>query len=83
MTDAVIDKLIDFINAHDTSKLLNVMWYGGEPFLLAFGRMKQILARRIETECSKCLKYVGQSIITNGYLFDEEKCLYLQRTPAV
>ena len=77
MTDAVIDKLIDFINAHDTSKLLNVMWYGGEP-LLAFGRMKQIL-HKIETECN--LKIHSQSIITNGYLFDEEKCLYFKEHP--
>lgn len=74
MSDIVADKLIDFINVHDDAKLLNVMWYGGEP-LLAFDRMKQIL-HKIETKCN--LKIHSQSMVTNGYLFDEEKCSFFK-----
>ena len=66
MSEEVEKKLIDFIAHYRTSRLY-ITWYGGEP-LVAFDRILSI---------DKAIKQMGKwysaSMITNGYLFDDEK----------
>ena len=71
MSDAVEDKLIQFIKSQPT-KQLAITWYGGEP-LLAFDRILSI---------DKRLRDMGKkytaAMITNGYLMTEEKAAKLK-----
>lgn len=60
--------LIKFINHHQDTKNLNIIWYGGEP-LAAFDIMKDIVSR-IKNDCKITL--ASQTIVTNGYLINKE-----------
>ena len=66
MSEEVEKKLIDFIARYRAPQLY-ITWYGGEP-LLAFDRILSI---------DRAIKQMGKrysaSMITNGYLFDDEK----------
>ena len=66
MDIATEKKLIDFIKNYRCDQL-NITWYGGEP-LLAFDRIRSI---------NKAIVAMGKrytaAMITNGYLFDDEK----------
>ena len=66
MTKKTADKLIDFIDKQRKGKNVTINWFGGEP-LVAIHRIDQI---------SQGLKDRGisltSSMISNGYLFDEE-----------
>lgn len=77
ISDEIIDNLIQFINKHTNTKILNLMWYGGEP-LLAFNKIEKILLR-LEKEVSIPLK--AHSIVTNGYLFDQNVCELFKKYP--
>lgn len=71
MSDEVIEKLIRFIENYHTPKM-SITWYGGEP-LLAFDKMLAI-NERIKKMGKKL---IAVSLITNGYLLDEEKISHL------
>lgn len=66
MTEETARKLIDYIDEHRKGKNVNIQWFGGEP-LVGIKRIDQI---------SQGLKDRGitftSSMISNGYLFDEE-----------
>ena len=66
MTEETADKLIDYIAEHRKGKDVKLSWFGGEPLLGA---------ERINQICQG-LKDRGipfySSMISNGYLFDEE-----------
>lgn len=66
MTEAIAREVIRFIIDHcDKAKKVDIVWYGGEPTLMS---------QRIDQICeglqSSGVEYES-SIITNGYLFDE------------
>ena len=61
MSDAIENKIVNFISQHENAKLLNVTWFGGEP-LLAFNRIVS-LTRKMQ---ALGLKYKA-GMITNGY----------------
>lgn len=67
MTDQMVDKVIDYIDrTRNKESKLSFQWFGGEPLLnkKAINRICTSLAeRKIE---------FGSSMISNGYLFDEE-----------
>ena len=66
MTEETGQKVIDYITEHRGSKDVTIQWFGGEP-LVGIQRIDQI---------SQGLKERGipftSSMISNGYLFDEE-----------
>lgn len=66
MTEETADKLIDYMDKHRNGKGINIGWFGGEP-LVGMARIDQI---------SKGMRDRGitysASMITNGYLFDED-----------
>jgi len=64
----VIDELIKFINSHEDAKKINITWYGGEP-LMGFSKIKEILTR---IDCEIDIPIQEQSLITNGYLLNDE-----------
>ena len=66
MSDAIENKIVNFISQHENAKLLNVTWFGGEP-LLAFNRIVS-LTRKMQ---ALGLKYKA-GMITNGYLLTED-----------
>lgn len=73
MNEATQDNLVEFINKHKKGMdgfVLN--WHGGEP-LIAFETIKQ-LYEKIEEKSE--LAIVHSSMVTNGYLLDEEKCRF-------
>lgn len=61
-------RLAQWIQTHQDINKLQVTWYGGEP-LLAFETICEL------TESFKALdlQYANASLITNGYLLDEQK----------
>lgn len=66
MTEETGRKLIDYIDEHHKGKDVTIQWFGGEP-LVGIKRIDQI---------SQGLKHRGipftASMISNGYLFDED-----------
>ncbi|MCR5774908.1 MAG: radical SAM protein [Lachnospiraceae bacterium] len=66
MSEEVEKKLIDFIS-HYKCDQMSIIWYGGEP-LLAFDRILSI-----DSAIKKMGKKYSASMITNGYLFNDEK----------
>lgn len=68
MSDDVILKLVDFIKSFQNAKNLSICWFGGEP-TMAFDIIEKI------TDSIKQLNiyFEDASIITNGYLVNEEK----------
>lgn len=75
MNDVVEARLIDFIKSSRGKENLHICWHGGEP-LLAFDRISSFLSR-LERESSIVLQ--NHSMVTNGYLLDDEKCLVLKK----
>lgn len=69
MSSDVEAELINFIKRHNNLKSMDLTWYGGEP-LLAFSNIKSIWDK-IKTEFPQ-LKIVGHSIVTNGWLVNDE-----------
>ena len=67
MTDQMVGKVIDYIDrTRNKDSKLSLQWFGGEPLMnkKAINRICSSLAeRKIE---------FGSSMISNGYLFDEE-----------
>jgi uncharacterized protein len=75
MSEQIQDKLIEFINKHKEGMSgLVLNWHGGEP-LAAFETIKQ-LYKKIEN--SSELGIIHSSMVTNGYLLNEEKCRFLE-----
>lgn len=74
MQEDVQTQLINFINKHvDKCKSITLDWHGGEP-LLAFKTIKQVYSR-LENEAQLPVSY--SSMVSNGYLLNEEICTYL------
>lgn len=74
MQEQVQAQLINFINGYkDKCKKMTLSWHGGEP-LLAFRTMKQIY-EKLETSAQLPISY--SSMVSNGYLLNEEICTYL------
>jgi uncharacterized protein len=69
MDDAKIEQLIDFVveRSKHTQNNVGITWYGGEP-LLAIKQITKIL----EGLRAKNINITDNSIITNGYLLNEE-----------
>ena len=59
--------IIAFIKNHDRIKNYQILWYGGEP-LLGFDSIKHA-------------KLSNHSLITNGYLLDENKSIFFKDYP--
>lgn len=74
MQESVQNDLINFINRHtDTCKFMALNWHGGEP-LIAFNTIKQIYTK-LESDAQ--LRISNSSMVSNGYLLNEEICKYL------
>lgn len=67
MNQETIQNMLNFLN-NSSAKNLSLHWYGGEP-LLRLDLMKEIYKEIVE---KTSLKIVNHSVITNGYLIDEE-----------
>ncbi len=72
ISDDTIRKLGDFVRSFDNAKKMRITWYGGEP-LMALSKIRKIYALLTEEGMPEI---AHQSIITNGYLFDEEAIDY-------
>jgi uncharacterized protein len=72
MPRAIMDKIVSWVvdNMRPTTKVLNVMWFGGEP-LLAVDQIKYLSRAFLEITKDKNISYYS-NIITNGYLLTEE-----------
>lgn len=70
MNEKVEDQVLTFIQSFKESKNLHICWHGGEP-LIAYDSMKRLL-NKIKND--KSINLTVHSLVTNGYLFDEEKC---------
>lgn len=68
ISEEIETEIIKFIKGHKAAKTISLTWYGGEP-LLAFKQIKR-LYQKINNINGK--KIVDHSIITNGYLIDDE-----------
>lgn len=67
MTIDSADKVIDYLKSrHDINKSLGITWYGGEPL------MNQEIISYITKELKKIYNDYSASMITNGFLFDDE-----------
>lgn len=76
MQERVQNQLINFINQYgDKYKTMTLDWHGGEP-LIAFKTIKQIYSK-LEDEVN--LQISHSSMVSNGYLLDEEICTYLAK----
>lgn len=74
MSEVVQNQLIDFINDHaDKCKSMTLNWHGGEP-LIAFKTIKQIYEKLKNAK----LPVSHSSMVSNGYLLNEEICKYLE-----
>lgn len=80
MTEETANKLVEYIAEHRKDKNVVINWFGGEP-LVGIERIDQI---------SQALKDRGipysSSMITNGYLLDEEtvsRCVELWKTTRI
>lgn len=77
ISNEIINELVQFVNKSQNTKILNLMWYGGEP-LLAFNKIQQILSR---FEKDVPIPINAHSIVTNGYLFDQKVCDFFKKYP--
>jgi uncharacterized protein len=66
MSEETEDKLVEFIKKHKKISTVALTWYGGEP-LLAFPHIQRLNSKIEETG-----KNYVSSMITNGYLLNEE-----------
>jgi uncharacterized protein len=74
MSEDVENGIISFIKSSKESDNLQICWHGGEP-LLAFNTIKRIL---IKIKKDDQIKLNVHSMVTNGYLMDEEKCIFFK-----
>lgn len=77
MNEKTVENLISFMKKRSPDGSVYITWYGGEP-LAAFGIIKKIM-EQISNE--KEIRLLNHSIITNGYLLDEDKCIYFSKHP--
>ena len=76
MLSDVQDAVVDFINSYQKRCTgLSLSWHGGEP-LIAFEEMQQLL-HKIETKST--LPIIEQSMVSNGFLFDDEVCDFFSK----
>ena len=75
MSKETEDNLIKFIKKHKTVDSVDITWYGGEP-LANFKSIQNILEKISE---NIDVKLGSHSMITNGYLLDEEKSQYFSQ----
>lgn len=68
MTEDVENDIVSFVKSHNSSKLLDVTWFGGEP-LLAFNTICHLSERLIPIK-----ERYNAGMITNGYLLTPEIC---------
>jgi len=68
MGEEVINQIISFIKSFKKAKDLSICWYGGEPTMV-FDIIKKITEKVKKLD----ITYKEASIITNGYLLNEEK----------
>lgn len=74
MSEVVQSQLVNFINKYvGKCKSITLDWHGGEP-LLAFETIKQIYSK-FESESK--LPISSSSMVSNGYLLNEDICSYL------
>ena len=66
MTEETAEKLVEYIDKHRHGKGVNISWFGGEP-LVGMPRIDQI-SRGLQ---ERGIHY-SSSMISNGYLFDED-----------
>lgn len=67
MTIESANKVIDYLKSrYDINKSLKITWYGGEPL------MNQEIISYITKEMRKIYSDYSASMITNGFLFDDE-----------
>ncbi|MDE5930443.1 MAG: SPASM domain-containing protein [Muribaculaceae bacterium] len=77
MMDAeVINQVRDFVKSFKEAKSLSLTWYGGEP-LLAFEQIKKLYGMLTEEDMPKISSH---SIVTNGYLFNQEVIDFFKAT---
>jgi uncharacterized protein len=69
MTEETENQFISFIKKHESVKNVDITWYGGEP-LANFKSIKRILGK---LEKDRTINLRDHSIVTNGYLLDENK----------
>lgn len=74
MSEDIEDGIIKFIKSFKQSKDLQICWHGGEP-LLGFNTIVSLL-KKIRNE--KDINLSVHSLVTNGYLLDEEKCNFFR-----
>lgn len=77
MTPSVVEKLISFIRDNEGKSNIDLKWYGGEP-LMSLSVINSILDR---LNIEKDVKIQKHSIITNGYLFNEEAISLFKKYP--
>lgn len=75
MDEKTEDQVVRFIKRFKSSENLHLCWHGGEP-LIAFNNIMSIL-RKIEKE--NTIKLKNHSMVTNGYLLNNERCHFLSK----
>ncbi len=73
MSEITENKVIEFIKSFENCSNLQLCWHGGEP-LIAFENVKRFLSK---IERDDLIKITHHSMVSNGYLLDREKCVYL------
>lgn len=73
MSEETEHNIIKFIHSFGNDVKLDLGWHGGEP-LLKFDSMKRILENIMDDEQ---IDLKSHSLVTNGFLFDKEKCDFL------
>lgn len=77
MTPSIENDLIRFIKENNGKSHIDLKWYGGEP-LMSLSTIKSILDKlNNETD----IKIIRHSIITNGYLFNEQAISVFKEYP--
>lgn len=74
MNEKTEDKLIEFIKSFKKANQLHICWHGGEP-LIGYESIKRTLMK-IEKEDT--INLTAHSMVSNGFLFDEEKCTFFK-----
>lgn len=78
MNEEIINKLIEFVSENVINcKVLEVVWFGGEP-ILAIDIIEKVSAKLLNV-CEKNRKIYTSTIITNGYKLDLKTFKILQK----
>lgn len=77
MTPEVVEDLVTFINNNEGKSNIDITWYGGEP-LMSLKIINTILDKLFIEDRSALRNH---SIITNGYLFNNEAITLFQKYP--